>query len=60
MVKCNIFQDDCEKFLKKYEDIPFDVSFLDPPFNQSKKYNTYQDKLPESLLYIMTFYISII
>lgn len=47
MVKCNIFQDDCEKFLKKYEDISFDVSFLDPPFNQNKKYNTYQDNLPE-------------
>lgn len=47
MVKCDIFQDDCEKFLMKYKDTPFDISFLDPPFNQNKKYNTYQDNLPE-------------
>lgn len=47
MVKCNIFQDDCKKFLKKYKGAPFDLSFLDPPFNQNKKYNTYQDNLPK-------------
>jgi DNA modification methylase len=47
MIQCNVFQDDCEKFLRKYDGITFDMSFLDPPFNQNKKYNTYQDNLPE-------------
>ncbi len=49
MVNCNIFQEDCEKFLKQYDGMSFDLSFLDPPFNQNKKYNTYRDNLPKEI-----------
>ena len=49
MVSCDVYKEDCEKFLQQYQGNSFSVSFLDPPFNQNKKYNTYQDNLPEEV-----------
>ena len=37
-MKCEIIQDDCERLLKEAKIEKFDLSFLDPPFNQNKKY----------------------
>lgn len=36
---------DCEKFLENYEGKKFDLTFLDPPFNQSKHYRSYNDNI---------------
>jgi len=47
MIQSTIHQTDCMAFLRSYEGEPFDLTFLDPPFNQNKKYNTYEDNLPE-------------
>lgn len=41
----DIINDDCVKFLKKYKGT-FDLSFLDPPFNQGKEYNNHDDSMP--------------
>jgi len=40
-----ILQKDCEKFLKKYGGDRFDLTFLDPPFNQDKEYNSHKDNM---------------
>jgi len=37
---------DCENFLSEYTGKEFDLSFLDPPFNQDKDYNFFDDKIP--------------
>jgi site-specific DNA-methyltransferase (adenine-specific) len=37
---------DCETFLSQYAGKEFDLSFLDPPFNQDKEYNFFDDNLP--------------
>jgi len=42
---CKIYQQDCEDFLEKYNGIPFDLSFLDPPFNQNKEYASHDDNM---------------
>lgn len=46
-MKYGIIQSDCEQFLS--EEIPgeFDLTFLDPPFNQNKDYSYYNDSVPE-------------
>ena len=44
-----IIQGDCIKLLsskKKFQEV--DLTFLDPPFNQDKEYNLWNDKLPEN------------
>lgn len=41
-----IKQEDCEKYLKGEKKIFFDLSFVDPPFNQGKKYNSHFDNMP--------------
>lgn len=41
-----IFNGDCLEILPTLED-EFDLTFLDPPFNQNKEYSTYFDDLPE-------------
>ena len=41
----DIINDDCVKFLNKYRGT-FDLSFLDPPFNQGKEYNNHDDSMP--------------
>ncbi|HEY8140888.1 MAG TPA: site-specific DNA-methyltransferase [Nitrososphaera sp.] len=44
---CNILEANCEKYLKKSKDV-FDLTFLDPPFNQGKDYASHFDEMPES------------
>ena len=41
-----IFNDDCLKTLSSLEN-EFDLTFLDPPFNQQKDYASWNDDLPE-------------
>jgi len=44
-VESIIINDDCLNFLKGYTG-KFNLSFLDPPFNQGKEYNKHNDKMP--------------
>lgn len=44
-MKCDIFQKDCENFLKNYKGSTFDLTFFDPPFNQDKEYNNHHDNM---------------
>ena len=44
-MKCEIFNKDCIKYLDEYDGDPFDLTFLDPPFNQSKEYRSHNDKM---------------
>jgi len=44
-MKCEIFQKDCEQFLQDYYGNCFDLTFLDPPFNQDKEYNSHNDNM---------------
>lgn len=47
LVRCDIIEGDCIEYLKTTND-RFDLSFVDPPFNQGKEYeNHYDDLLPE-------------
>ena len=41
---CDILNKDCIEFLDK-TDIKFDLTYLDPPFNQNKNYNSHNDKM---------------
>lgn len=49
MTRHQLIQADITKAFaaKLFEDITFDVTFLDPPFNQSKAYAHHDDSLPE-------------
>jgi site-specific DNA-methyltransferase (adenine-specific) len=40
-----IYNDDCIHFLNKYSERKFDLTFLDPPFNQAKKYRNHNDNM---------------
>ncbi|HAF62436.1 MAG TPA: modification methylase [Anaerolineaceae bacterium] len=42
---CEIAKIDCIEFLQKYNGNNFDLTFLDPPFNQSKEYRSYDDDI---------------
>jgi DNA modification methylase len=42
----DIYKQDCVDYLDNYDGIAFDLTFLDPPFNQSKEYRSHNDKLP--------------
>lgn len=42
---CEIFNEDCVNFLNNYSGKDFDLTFLDPPFNQSKKYRNHDDNM---------------
>jgi len=42
---CEINQVDCIKYLNEYKGNEFDLTFLDPPFNQGKEYNSHNDNL---------------
>ena len=44
-MKCEIFQKDCEQLLEDYYNDCFDLTFLDPPFNQDKEYNSHNDNM---------------
>ncbi len=41
---CDIYNNDCIDFLNSTE-YKFDLTFLDPPFNQNKNYNSHNDKM---------------
>lgn len=41
---CDIIKNDCIQYLESTEQI-FDLTFLDPPFNQNKIYNSHNDKM---------------
>ncbi len=43
----DIIHGDCKQFLKDYQLRKFDLTFLDPPFNQGKEYNNHNDNMPE-------------
>jgi hypothetical protein len=40
-----VIQDDCASYLAQ-TDAVFDLTFLDPPFNQGKAYAYHEDDLP--------------
>lgn len=40
-----IYLDDCVKVLQENNKRRFDISFLDPSFNQNKEYNIHQDNM---------------
>jgi len=46
-VTTEIVCQDCVAFLSEYGGRPFDLTFLDPPFNQGKDYNHHNDAMPE-------------
>ena len=47
-ILCNITKDDCEKTLKTNFSEKIHLTFLDPPFNQGKEYNSHNDDMPEA------------
>ncbi|MFQ6056098.1 MAG: DNA-methyltransferase [Methanosarcinales archaeon] len=47
-MRCEIIKGDCEQFLRGNLSEKFDLTFLDPPFNQNKDYLTHNDNMPES------------
>jgi len=46
-MRCDIITGDCEQFLKGKLSERFDLTFLDPPFNQNKKYSMHNDDMLE-------------
>lgn len=42
---CETFLSDCIDFLKSNNDHKFDLTFLDPPFNQAKEYRNHDDNM---------------
>ncbi len=44
---CEIIKDDCVQYLDNTE-YSFDLTFLDPPFNQNKAYNSHNDNMEPS------------
>ncbi|MDX2136801.1 MAG: site-specific DNA-methyltransferase [Chloroflexota bacterium] len=47
-MQTQVFQGDCLDYLVSGTHLPeFDVTFLDPPFNQDKNYNYHNDKLSD-------------
>jgi DNA modification methylase len=47
-MRCEIIQADCEQFLKQASSEKFDLTFLDPPFNQGKEYQNHNDNMASS------------
>jgi len=46
-ILCDIIKDGCEKTLEKFSE-KIHLSFLDPPFNQDKDYQSHDDNMPET------------
>jgi site-specific DNA-methyltransferase (adenine-specific) len=44
---CQIIQGDCIRVLENYRDTKIDLTFLDPPFNQSKEYRNHKDNMAQ-------------
>lgn len=52
---CEIVNEDCLKYLQRCDNRRFDLTFLDPPFNQSKDYRNHNDNMsPEDYWRWMT------
>lgn len=47
-MRYEIIQADCEQFLKQAVYEKFDLTFLDPPFNQRKEYQSHNDDMASS------------
>lgn len=47
--KHSLFQEDCTNWLKNYSGEKFHLSFVDPPFNQGKDYNYFDDNQSETI-----------
>ena len=47
-MRCEIITGDCEQFLERAISERFDLTFLDPPFNQNKEYSMHNDDMLES------------
>ena len=47
-ILCDIIKNDCEKTLKTNFSEKIHLTFLDPPFNQGKEYNSHNDDMPEA------------
>jgi DNA modification methylase len=47
-MKCEIKAGDCERFLEANPKELFDLTFMDPPFNQGKEYRNHNDNLEPS------------
>jgi len=45
---CKIIKSDCEQFLKRKLSDKFDLTFVDPPFNQNKYYASHADNMSPS------------
>ncbi|MCX9014189.1 MAG: site-specific DNA-methyltransferase [Candidatus Methanoperedens sp.] len=48
IMRCEIIQADCEQFLIQDPSEMFDLTFMDPPFNQGKEYQSHDDEMSES------------
>ncbi|MBI5021896.1 MAG: site-specific DNA-methyltransferase [Ignavibacteriales bacterium] len=46
MVDCEIIAGDCIQYLNSQIELKLDLSFLDPPFNQGKDYDSHDDDMP--------------
>jgi len=44
-MECTIHLGDCTSWLEGYRGRPFDLTFLDPPFNQAKEYRNHDDNM---------------
>ena len=44
---CEIFETNCVNFLENYQGKKYDLTFLDPPFNQAKEYRNHNDKMTD-------------
>jgi len=47
-MKCEIVNSDCEQYLNSAPSDVFDLTFLDPPFNQKKEYQSHNDDMVSS------------
>jgi site-specific DNA-methyltransferase (adenine-specific) len=54
---CKIFNSDCTKWLEKYKGRNFDLSFLDPPFNQAKEYRSHDDDMDPNIYWEWMTYV---
>jgi site-specific DNA-methyltransferase (adenine-specific) len=48
LMKYKKIENDCVAYLKESKDNRFDLTFLDPPFNQDKEYRNHNDKMQPS------------
>ncbi len=44
-MECKIINSDCTNYLRELSGVSFDLTFLDPPFNQNKEYSNHHDNM---------------